>query len=80
MEDNMSNKEELERKVAWLESRLDQAESELSHLNQLLVTCGFSEGVRTLKLTIEDLLDETGNIYLFPPNEENPPRTIDPFG
>lgn len=75
----MNNKEELQKRVAWLESRLDQAESELSHLNQLLVQCGFSEGVRTLKSTIEDLLEESGNIFRFPPSEDNPPQTMDPF-
>ncbi len=75
----MNNKEELQKKIAWLESRLDQTESELSHLNQLLMSCGFTEGVRTLKSTIEDLLDESGQIYRFPPNEDNPPRTMDPF-
>lgn len=70
MEEEMNNKEDLIRKVALLESRLDQAESELSHLNLLLVKCGFTNGVQTLKATIQDLLEESGKIYPFPPNED----------
>ncbi|NGX38264.1 MAG: hypothetical protein K1000chlam2_01436 [Chlamydiae bacterium] len=54
----MENKGQLQRRVAWLESRLDQVESELNHLNKLLLDCGFPEGVRTLQETIEELLEE----------------------
>ena len=74
-----NNKEELQRRVAWLESRLDQTESELIHLNQLLKNCGFPEGIYTLKATIEELLNDAGSSFRFPPNEENPPQTMDPF-
>lgn len=76
----MNNREEeLQKRVAWLESRLDQAESELSHLHKLLLECGFPDGVRTLKATIEDLLEEADGPYYYPP-EENPPYTaFNPF-
>ncbi len=54
----METNQELKRRVAFLESRLDQFESELSYVNQLLLACGFPEGVASLKYTIEDLLSE----------------------
>ena len=75
----MENIEELQKRIAWLESRLDQSESELAHLNQLLVDCGFPEGLKTLKLTIEDLLGDAGQTFRFPSSDENPPQTMDPF-
>jgi hypothetical protein len=49
---------ELHRKVASLESKVDMLESELGYLNDLLVRCGFPEGISTLKATVEDLLEE----------------------
>lgn len=54
----MENDRELKRKVAALESHLDQTESELSYLNALLLSCGFPGGVTTLKKAIEQLLSE----------------------
>ncbi|MDN3506341.1 MAG: hypothetical protein P0S96_03830 [Simkaniaceae bacterium] len=71
--------EELQKRVAWLESRLDQTESELAHLNELLLDCGFPEGVYTLKATIEELLEEANRPYPHSP-EDYPPQTFDPFG
>lgn len=73
-------KEELQRKVAWLESRLDQVETELSQLNQMLILCGFPDGVRTLKATINELLEDVGNSP-YPQNPEDFPgtQTFDPF-
>lgn len=51
-------------KVAVLESKVDHYESELSYLNELLVRCGFCEGIITLKKTAEELLlEETGVSY-----------------
>ena len=44
--------------VAILESRIDHLETELSYLNKILVRCGFSEGIATLKWTAEELLME----------------------
>lgn len=73
-----NREEELQRRVAWLESRLDQTESELSHLNALLLDCGFPEGIRTLKKTIEELLEEANRPFHFPP-EDIPPQSFDPL-
>lgn len=43
---------------AVLESRIDHLETELSYLNQLLVDCGFPEGIKTLKMTAEELIED----------------------
>lgn len=60
----MEQSTELRRRVAFLESRLDQVESELSYINKLLIECGFPEGLDSLKLTIHDLLgDEAGDSF-----------------
>lgn len=44
------------KKIATLESVVDYLKTELSHLNQILVDCGFTEGITTLKQAAEDLL------------------------
>jgi hypothetical protein len=44
--------------IAALESRIDYLETELSYLNKILVKCGFSEGITTLKMTVEEMLME----------------------
>lgn len=75
----MNNKDELQRRVAWLESRLDQVESELAELNHLLVNCGFPDGVRTLRATITDLMDEASDLYPHNPEDYPPTQTFDPF-
>jgi outer membrane murein-binding lipoprotein Lpp len=49
---------ELRAKIAHLESAVDLLESELSYLDERLVLCGFPEGVKTLKATVEELLRE----------------------
>ena len=46
----------LETRIAFLESQVDLLETELTTLNDLLVNCGFSEGIQTLKSTVEELL------------------------
>lgn len=52
-------------KIASLESRCDLLETELDYLNRLLVRCGFSDGLRSFKMTVEALLsEETENNYL----------------
>lgn len=71
----MNNKEELQRRVAWLESRLDQVEAELAYLHTLLTECGFPEGITTLKMTIEELLAEAKRPFRMP-FEENPPQSF----
>lgn len=75
----MNNIDELRRKVAWLESRLDQVETELAQLNTMLVDCGFPEGVETLKATIEDLMSEANDHSQLPPDDRPPTQTYDPF-
>ncbi len=42
--------------LAALESKVDMLETELSYLNQILVDCGFPEGITTLKQTVEESL------------------------
>ncbi len=74
----MENKEELQKKNAWLESRLDQVETEMTRLNTLLLNCGFPEGIKTLRVTIEELLSEAEDLYKNPP-EDRPPTQIFEF-
>lgn len=55
------NNEELEQykmMIASLESKVDLLEAELTYLNQLLLRFGFPEGIDSLKLAIEELLDD----------------------
>ena len=54
----MNATKELNRKIAGLETKVDFLESELSYLNTLLTQCGFSHGIQTLKLTVEEILNE----------------------
>ncbi|MGH7889799.1 MAG: hypothetical protein ACRENF_04535 [Thermodesulfobacteriota bacterium] len=54
----MSNTINQNSKIALLETQLDYLESELDYINQLLLKCGFPEGVKTLKMTVEELLSE----------------------
>jgi hypothetical protein len=54
----MNNTTELNSKIAGLESHVDVLESELSYIDQLLLKCGFPEGIKTLKWTVEELLSE----------------------
>lgn len=49
---------QLRAKVASLESQVDMLESELIDLNDLLIRCGFSEGITTLKETVQEILSE----------------------
>lgn len=61
MESNntMNNDERsLRTAVAVLESKVDMLEAELGYLNEMLVRCGFPEGITTLKATVEELLAE----------------------
>lgn len=57
----MDNSQENNRnaaKVAQLESQIDHLEAEMSYLNGLLFEVGFPEGIKTLKETAEELLQE----------------------
>lgn len=44
------------KKIATLESLVDYLKTEISHLNQMLIDCGFSEGIITLKQSVEEFL------------------------
>jgi hypothetical protein len=46
----------LQTRIAFLESQVDLLETELTTLNELLLNCGFPEGIKTLKSTVEELL------------------------
>lgn len=46
------------RTIAALESKVDLLEAELTYLNDLLIRCGFPDGITTLKSTVEELLEE----------------------
>ncbi len=48
--------------IAVLESRIDHLETELSYLNDILIRCGFPEGITTLKMTAEELIKETESL------------------
>ncbi|HEX2583021.1 MAG TPA: hypothetical protein VHL30_02785 [Chlamydiales bacterium] len=48
--------------IAALESKIDMLETELDYLNKMLVECGFPEGIKTLKMTVQELLEEDGII------------------
>jgi hypothetical protein len=48
----------VDNRIAAMESQIDYLETELSYVNTQLKKCGFSEGITTLKKTIEDLLLE----------------------
>jgi hypothetical protein len=49
---------QLKARVASQESKIDMLESELMYLNDMLVKCGFPEGIKTLKETVQELLSE----------------------
>lgn len=49
---------ELNKKIARLESKIDLLETELTHLDGMLLACGFPNGVQTLKETIKEILAE----------------------
>ena len=46
--------------IAALETKIDMLETELDYLGQILVKCGFPEGIKTLKMTVEEMLEEDG--------------------
>lgn len=52
----MSNK--LCNKIALLESKLDFYETEFDNLNNLLIQCGFQEGIKTLKAAAYELMED----------------------
>lgn len=53
----MRNKQ-YEKTIAKLVSKVDMLEAELIYLNKILIEAGFPEGIRTLKASVEELLEE----------------------
>jgi len=60
--------DDLKHRVAVLESRIDQLESELSYTNELLIKIGFPDGIQGLKETIEEVLSDSNGYEDFPFN------------
>lgn len=50
--------EEMLKRISELESMNDQLISELRYLDQLLREVGFEEGLKTLKVAAEEMLDQ----------------------
>ena len=57
----MSQNNELQGKIASLETQVDMLEAELNYLNQILIKCGFPEGITSLKVTVLQVLQENTN-------------------
>lgn len=49
---------QLKSRVAALESHVDLLEAELFQLHEMLMQCGFPEGIKTLKATVEEYLED----------------------
>ena len=47
---------ELYSTIAKLESKIDLLEAEIVNLNDLLIKFGFSKGIQSLKVSIEEIL------------------------
>ncbi len=56
MDDNKRSNRELNTTIAKLESKIDYLESEVLNLNDLLIKFGFSKGIQSLRLSIEEIL------------------------
>ena len=53
----MINKD-YEKTIARLVTKVDQLETELVYLNKILIQVGFQEGIKTLKESVEELIEE----------------------
>lgn len=60
----MNKTQELQSQVAVLESHVDLLETELTYIDDLLQRCGFPHGIKTLKITVEQMLSEGHQIDL----------------
>lgn len=66
----MDSDKNLLARIAFLESKVDMLESELTYLNEILTRCGFSEGITTLKAAAEELLlEETESVEIRKPRK-----------
>lgn len=67
MENNEDKEiEELEQKIAYLESMNDQLRMEMTHLDTLMKLIGFAGGVDTIKATANEIIKKGYNIDNFP--------------
>ncbi len=57
-----NNQKQLQAKIAYLECQMDLLETEMSDLNEMLLQCGFPEGIKTLKETVTELLTQDPSI------------------
>jgi hypothetical protein len=53
----LMTREEMLRRISELESLNDQLASELRYLDRLLKQVGFEDGLRTLKIAAEEMID-----------------------
>ncbi len=53
-----SKEQELLACIARMESRVDLLETELSYIHEMLIRCGFPEGITSLKDTMQELIEE----------------------
>jgi hypothetical protein len=56
-EESMENSD-LKKNIALLESMNDQLMAEIAYIDDLMKTIGFTEGLKTVKATAEELYDE----------------------
>lgn len=56
------NDKQYQKTIAQLESKVDQLEAELVYLDKILIDVGFCEGIKTLKSSVEELLEEEAEI------------------
>lgn len=54
----MCMSKQYEKTIAKLVSKIDQLETELVYLNKILIQVGFTEGIKTLKQSVEELIEE----------------------
>ena len=54
-------KEQLQKRISELETLNDQLVAELRYLDELLKAVGFTDGLKTIKLAAEELLEQTRN-------------------
>ena len=67
----MNNNKILNTKIASLESQLDLFETEIHYLNKLLIKCGFTEGLKTLKETANEHILESDPTKIFSPKKNS---------
>ena len=58
MHGKVMDKEKLLKRISELETLNDQLVAELNYLNQLLKQVGFENGLMTLKMAAQELLEE----------------------